>query len=83
MDLAYRCVMPASLCYAIQKVDPSPCITGSAIEEVAAILYINLAAKEAADRSALSRSQKRTIAVITALPLGLRRMRTEIRRRVD
>jgi hypothetical protein len=82
MDLAYRCVMPSPLGYAIHKVDPPP-IDEPTIEEVAALLDINLASKDAEDRSALWRAQKPPIAVATALALGLRRLRAEVRRRVD
>lgn len=52
-DLAYLCVMPASLGYAIQKIEPPPGITEPTIEDVATLLDINLAAKESADRNAL------------------------------
>ena len=83
MDLVYRCVMPAPLGNAIHKVDCPPRAEETSTEDVGTILDINLAAKEAEHRSALWRSQKPTIAVITALALGLRRLRAEVRRRVD
>ena len=75
--------MRASLGYAIQKIEPLPGITETTIEDVATLLDINLAAKESADRSALSRTQKPTITVRTALAFGLRRISAEIGRRVD
>ena len=79
VDLAYRCVMRSPLGYAIHEVDHPP-VDERTIEEVATLLDINLASKEAEDRSALWRAQKPAIAVATALALGLRRLRAEVRR---
>ena len=52
MDLAYRCVLPSPLGYAIHKIDPPPVVEPT-IEEVATLLDVNLASKDAEDRSAL------------------------------
>ena len=82
MDLAYRCILLAPLGYAMHKMDLPPCAVETP-EDVATIIDIRLAAKEAEERKALWRSQKPTFAVVTALALGLRRLRAEVRRRVD
>ena len=82
MDLAYRCILPAPLGYAMRKMDLPPCAVETP-EDVATIMDIRLATKEAEERKALWRSQKPACAVVTALALGLRRLRAEVRRRVD
>ena len=54
MDLAYRCILPAPLGYAIHKMDIPPCAVETP-EDVATIMDIRLAAKEAEERKALLR----------------------------
>ena len=82
MDLAYRCVLPSPLGYAIHKIDIPP--EGEpTIEDDATLLDMHRLSKEAEDRLALWRAQRLAIMVVTALALGLRRLRAEVRRRVD
>ena len=66
----------------MHKMDPPPCAVETP-EDVATIMDMGLAAKEAEEREVLWRSQKPAFAVVTALALGLRRLRAEVRRRVD
>ena len=79
MDLAYRCVLPSPLGYAIHKIDIPP--EGEpTIEDDATLLDMHRLSKEAEDRLALWRAQRPAIMAVTALALGLRRLRAEVRR---
>ena len=82
MDLAYRCVLPSPIGYAIHKIEV-PRVSEPTIEDVATLLDAPCLSKEAEDRIALWRKQRPAIMVVTALALGLRRLRAEVRRRVD
>ena len=82
MDLAYSCVLPSPIGYAIHKIEV-PRVSEPTIEDVATFLDAPRMAKEAEDRIALWRKQRPAVMVVTALALGLRRLRAEVRRRVD
>ena len=81
-DLAYRCVLPAPLGYAIHKVEAPP-VPEPVVEDVATLLDASLVTKESEDTTALWKSQRPAIVVVTTLALGLRKLRAEVRRRVD
>ena len=81
-DLAYRCVLPAPLGYAIHKVEAPP-VPEPVIEEVATLLDASRVTKESEDTTALWKSQRPAIVVVTTLALGLRKLCAEVRRRVD
>ena len=72
----------APLGYAIHKVD-APSIPDPVIEEVATLLDASLVTKESEEVAALWKSQRPAIVVVTTLALGLRKLRAEVRRRVD
>ena len=82
MDLVYRGVMPADFGRAIQTIETEN-DEASDGEEYANIENTNLAAQGADKRASLWRTQQPSIAITTTLVLGLQRMRTELRRRVD
>ena len=82
MDLAYRCVLPSPIGYAIHKIEVHR-VSEPTIEDVATLLDAPRMAKEAEARIALWRKQRPAVMVVTALALGLRRLRAEVRRRVD
>ena len=82
MDLAYRCVLPSSVGYAIHKMEV-PHVSEPTVEEVATLLDPGRLCKEDEDRKVLWQKQRPVIMVVTALALGLRKLRAEVRRRVD
>ena len=82
LDLAYRAVLPASLGYAIHRMEVPPG-SAPAIEEVASLLDVQRLAKEVEDTTALRRFQRPAIMVVTTLALGSRKLRAEVRRRVN
>ena len=82
MDLAYRCVLPSPLGYAMHRMDV-PVVSEPIAEEVATLLDAHRLSREVEDRMARWRSQRTAIMVVTTLALGLRRLRAEVRRRVD
>ena len=82
MDLAYRCVLPSSIGYAIHKMEV-PLVSEPTVEDVATLLDMRRLCKEDEDRIAIWQKQRPVIMVVTALALGLRRLRAEVRRRVD
>ena len=82
MDLAYRGVLLSPMGHAIHKIEV-PRVSEPTIEDVATLLDAPRLSKEAEDRIALWRKQRPAIMVVTALALGLRRLRAEVRRRVD
>ena len=82
LDLAYRCILPAPLGYAIHRMEVPP-ICEPVSEEFATLLDARGIANEAEGTAALWRSQRPAIMVVTTLALGLRKLRAEVRRRVE
>ena len=80
-DLAYRCVLPAAIGYAIHTVQ-IPLVCQEAAEDYATIFDSLLICKEQEALASLWKKQKPTILVVTTLALGLRKLRAEVRRRV-
>ena len=81
-DLAYRAVLPAALGYAIHKMDQPPTCE-EPYEEEATIFESNLIMMESERRARLWKAQKPTTMVVTILALGLRKLRAELRQRID
>ena len=71
LDLAYRCVLPAPLGYAIHRMEVPP-VCEPVIEEVATLLDARCIANEVEGTAALWRFQRPAITVVTTLALGLR-----------
>ena len=65
-DLAYRCVMPAPLGYAVHVMEV-PLVSAPTIEEVAILLDVQRLAKEVEDTTALWRFQRPAIMVVTTV----------------
>ena len=82
MDLAYRCVLPSPIGYAIHKMEV-PRVSEPTIEDVATLVGVRRLSMEDEDRITMWQKQRPVIMVVTALALGLRRLRAEVRRRVD
>ena len=82
MDLAYRCVLPSPIGYAIHKMEV-PRVSEPTIEDVATLVDVRRLSMEDEDRITMWQKQRPVIMVVTALALGLRRLRAEVRRRVD
>ena len=72
----------SSIGYAIHKMEV-PHVSEPTVEEVATLLDPSRLCKEDEDRIALWQKQRPVIMVVTALALGLRKLRAEVRRRVD
>ena len=81
-DLAYRAVLPAALGYAIHRMD-QPRIGVDPTEEEATICDSSLITMESERRSKLWKAQRPTTMVVTILALGLRKLRADLRQRVD
>ena len=82
MDLAYRCVLPSPIGYAIHKMEV-PRVSEPTIEDVATLVDVRRLSMEDEDRITMWQKQRPVIMVVTARALGLRRLRAEVRRRVD
>ena len=82
MDLAYRCVLPSPIGYAIHKMEV-PRVSEPTVEDVATLVDVRRLSMEDEDRVTMLQKQRPVIMVVTALALGLRRLREEVRRRVD
>ena len=82
MDLAYRCVLPSPIGYAIHKMEV-PRVSEPTVEDVATLVDVRRLSMEDEDRVTMWQKQRPVITVVTALALGLRRLRAEVRRRVD
>ena len=82
MDLAYRCVLPSPIGYAIHKMEV-PRVSEPTVEDVATLLDVRRLSKEDEDRVAMWQRQRPVIMVVTVLAVGFRRLRAEVRRRVD
>ena len=81
-DMAYRVVIPAPLGRSIMKVNEKD-DRYSDEEEYATTLESDEAAREICKRSSNWKKRHPVMAVIITLPLGLRKLRAEFRRRVE
>ena len=81
-DMAYRGVIPARLGWAIPKIKKEEDIY-SDDDEHATILKTEGARREMEKRMAKRKQQQSVITIVMTLVLGIRKMRAELRRRVD
>ena len=80
--MAYRAVLPAALGYAIHRIDMPPVWVEPA-EEEATMFDSSLIIMESERRTKLWKAQRPTTMVVTILALGLRKLRAELKQRVD